>query len=238
VQLSFVARFPQFHSIHLAIRSEINYFKNHILTFKGSYDQFYVKLEFFIRTYQRANYEFQLITIATVPHSTVHPSLISALTDFLISEEGNDRNRMESSTMQIVYEFYLSIIGDVSEGDALMNLCNTIRTEMFKDPNPFRRRMSIPDSFYRSFSQSMKLLNSTQHRTTYRNFNNVQEVRFLNVIQNFWRNQRDLTGSCNRNCHDIRNINHNAAGCLGAVRNCAHLSGGRQDVLLYRSVSF
>lgn len=230
VKLSFMSKellkdikFVNFEANLLGISSSIYYFKNTLLKFNGSQREFLRRLDKFIDSYEMNNYENRLISSA-VERVLGQPSLVDLIISFL--NEGRETvtdNADSSSTMQTIYELHLLIIEKVSQGDAMMNICHSLKSELSGQNSSAiaHRRSSITEKLITSMKSSMKRLED--NRKSFLNFDRVKEVKLKNVIQYFWQNEYELTKSektCYYTCSYFKNVFYSADGCYGRVRNC------------------
>lgn len=221
-QLSSDIKFQNFNLYFVNIKSSIDYFNKKILKFTGSKEEFLKKLDNFIEDYEKNHYEDKLIRLA-IEDIAGQPSLISSYINAL---EGSKDHHAISSTMQSVFELYLTIISQVSKGDAMMNLCYTLQNQLRNVENllEYNRRSSLTDELMTSMVHSMKTLSGISHRTSFLSLNTpLREVKLRNVIQYFWQNERELTGAedtCYYTCYYFKFRKYNDNGCYGAVRNC------------------
>lgn len=223
-QISSDIKFQNFNQYYINIKASISNLNKNILTFTGSKDDFLKKLDQFVEDYEKKLNEDQLIRLA-IEDIAGQSSLISTYISVLLDEETNNKPHVISSTIQSVYEFYSTIFNIVSRGDAMMNLCYTLQNQLRDSENPrFKRRSSLTNELVTSMINSLEKLVDLKHRYSFLKINSpIQEVKFKNVIQYFWQNENELSGStetCTDDCEHFVNRRYSNDGCYGYVRDC------------------
>lgn len=237
LKLNLANLYPNFFHHFNDIKSSIVEFNRTITKFSGSNAELLSKVEKFINLYENKHNEEKLIkhAIEATSSSGSHLSLVDFLIDILKKQESNFDNVISSSPMQIVHEFYITIIETVSKSDAMMNLCQILKQKLESSGQNFNRRSSLTKEFYKSYEQS--LMKIQDHRSTFLNLNNIQELKLKNVIQLFLQNELDLSRNttCSRDCQYYNNQKYNHDGCYGSMHNCEPMIYGTD--LYYKSVS-
>lgn len=240
-------KFVNFNNNYVSMTSSIAQFQKNILGFSGGRQQLLFALNKFIEHYENQNYEDKMIRFAVEGFAGQEP-MVNSFIESLLIEEKNPETKMMGSTMQLVYEFYLTILDKITKGDAVMNFCYTLRHKLLNRNNyrrgklRIKRRSSVSAEFFKSLIESLGRVNGTQHRATYPNLSrDVKEVKLKNVIQYFWKNEFDLSGNktCSNDCTMFNNNKYDDDnGCSGAVRNCEYGFASRTTEYQYLVIKF
>jgi hypothetical protein len=233
-------KFQNFFSIFVSIKSSIDRFKKTIITFRGSEEQLLQKLDAFIAFHEMQSFEDKLIRLA-IESFVGQTSLMDSFIEYIKNIEDNKDNTIMSSTMQMVYDFYLVTMMKVSEGDAMMDLCYQLQKQLTNSTDVIIRQSSVTPAFLTSMRDSLSKVDNIRHRTSFINLKKPEfEVRLKSVVQYFWRNEYEMSGrkqTCSENCAYYKSLSYNSAGCEGTIHDCEFSIGVGDFEYYYASVS-
>lgn len=231
-QLSKDIKFQNFILTYTKIKSHITKFKTSPKTFSGSKKELLKWVKNYMANYNSNAYEDELMNLATDRFLTEH-SLVDAYIVFLKDKESS--KEVVSSTMQIIYQFYMATMLRVLESDAMVNFAKILQNELSEPSSNATvvQHSSITKEFRDSFKESMRKLQDIQHRSTHLHFdseNVPKDVKLKIVIQYFWQNERELSGredTCKYKCHDFTYRSYSNDGCYGRLRDCKMMVDAR-----------
>lgn len=120
-ELKLEAKFPLFFKTYTDMSTAFNTFNTSVLNYIDN-PNFSEKLNDFVKDYEKKNYEFQLITIATSSLGGIK-SLVETFKDVAINYDKSDNSPIISSTSKVIFEFYLLIMMRILEGFSLLKFC-------------------------------------------------------------------------------------------------------------------
>jgi hypothetical protein len=145
-------------------------------------------LDELIQEYRKENLEFEIANYIDFEFVGSN-SLISSFIELIISVQSSHKSPIASTTNKMVFDFYMSILNSVNEGNAFLRLSYLLKEEWsghrFEEDERYveNNEITFLEILLSSFERSMKSLTSIDHLESYINLQRVGILAETNSVE-------------------------------------------------------
>lgn len=221
------AKFETFFNLLNNMEKEKANFKDIIENYSTNGTAVAYYLEDFIRNYKRENFEFLLVNFLD-NGSDFSKTLIEKIIELYRLYETAHGNEISSTLSKTINDVYSVVLMAITKGFSTLDVATNMKIALTNISYPEdldslnSRKEHIYEMFYASFERTLKKLHDADNELLIdlKVNGDQNQVRLINVLQTFWANEDDLSGTCSRTCESYKNYEYNGGGCNGAVRDC------------------